>query len=84
MDVINKTKAGTLTLEIPENSTALLLTSVDGEYEFSLHPNADIEKEKIPTFIIGTALCDVLINHKDLLLEKLKEYNSNNGNNKTK
>lgn len=82
MDVVNKTKAGTLNLEIPENSTALLLTQVNGEYEFSLHPNADIEKEKIPTFIIGTALCDVLVNHKDLLLEKLEAYN--NGNNKDK
>ncbi len=76
MDVVNKTKAGTLTLEIPENSTALLLSSVNGEYEFSLHPNADIEKDKIPTFIIGTALCDILVNHKDLLVTKLKEYSN--------
>ncbi len=82
MDVVNKTKAGTLSLEIPENSTALLLSSKDGEYEFSLHPNADIEKEKIPTFIIGTALCDILVNHKDLLIKKLEEYND--GNNKDK
>ena len=76
MDVVNKTKAGTLTLEIPENSTALLLSSVNGEYEFSLHPNADIEKNKIPTFIIGTALCDILVNHKDLLVTKLEEYSN--------
>ncbi len=71
MDVVNKTIAGKLSLHIPEESTAILISKVDGKYVYTVYPSEDISKTTNSTFLLASALIDVAEEHMDLIIEKL-------------